>query len=245
VTAGVVVVSGGSRGLGQAIVADLLAADYAVATFSRRDTAFVRECRAADPSASRFLFETVDACHAHAVRAFVARVVAHFGRVDVLINNAGVAVSGVLPLLEADAIHETIALNLEAAVTLAQAGARAMLARGEGGAILNISSIVGARGYRGLSVYSATKAALDGFSRSLARELGSRGIRVNSIAPGFLDTEMSAPLDDRQRRQIIARTPLGRLGNPADVLGTIRFLISPAAAFITGQTITVDGGITC
>ena len=101
------------------------------------------------------------------------------------------------------------------------------------------------RGYSGLSVYSATKGGLEAFTRSLARELGERGIRVNAIAPGYLETDMSSILGEDQRRQIIRRTPLGRLGRVDDVTGSIRFLLSPAAKFITGQTLVIDGGISC
>jgi 3-oxoacyl-[acyl-carrier protein] reductase len=242
---GVALVSGGSRGLGEAIVADLLDAGYAVASFSRHESPFVRDRRRADPAGDRFLFDIVDGRDVAAVRAFVGRVMSRFGRVDVLINNAAAAAEGTLPLLHADVVHDMIALNLEGAIALTQACVRAMLVGNRGGIIVNVSSIVGSRGYRGLSVYSATKAALDGLSRSLARELGPRQIRVNSIAPGFLDTDMSAPLDDAERHQIVRRTPLGRLGRTQDVLGVVRFLLSPAGAFITGQTLIVDGGITC
>ena len=113
------------------------------------------------------------------------------------------------------------------------------------GRIINISSIVGLSGYRGLSVYSATKAGLDGFTRSLARELGARNITVNSVAPGYLTTEMTEELDSRQTRQIVGRTPLGRLGSPEDVAKVVAFIASDNASFITGQVIVVDGGISC
>jgi len=113
------------------------------------------------------------------------------------------------------------------------------------GRIINISSIVGLSGYRGLSVYSATKAALDGFSRALARELGSRNITVNSVAPGYLTTEMTEELGEKQRKQIVGRTPMGRMGSSDDVAGAVHFLASDEAGFVTGQVLVVDGGISC
>jgi 3-oxoacyl-[acyl-carrier protein] reductase len=120
---------------------------------------------------------------------------------------------------------------------------RRMLARQQG-SIVNISSIVGLSGYRGLSVYSATKAALDGLTRAMARELGSRGISVNSVAPGYLRTEMSHGLDEAQLDQIVRRTPAGRLGEPEDIARVVQFLTDPRNTYLTGQVIVVDGGLT-
>jgi 3-oxoacyl-[acyl-carrier protein] reductase len=240
----VVFLSGGSRGLGRAMIEDLLAAGHRVATFSRTTTDFVREQQRADPDGKRFFYANVDGTDFDATRAFVREAAQRFGGLDVLINNAGVASEGVLPLMRHEDIHRVLALNLESAIVLAQACSRLMLTR-ERGIILNISSIIGSRGYSGLSVYSATKAGMDGLTRSLARELGPRGIRVNSIAPGYLETEMSSTLGDAQHQQIVRRTPLGRLGRVEDVTGLVRFLISDASSFITGQTFIVDGGITC
>lgn len=239
----VALVSGGSRGLGRALVEALLAAGYRIATFSRGETEFLRDLRRG-PLAERVWWRALDATDFDGLRTFTKDTVARFGRLDALVNNAGVAVEGVLPLMRSEDIHRVLAVNLEAAIVLAQACSRAMLAR-EAGVILNISSIIGTRGYSGLAAYSATKAGLDGLTRSLARELGPRGIRVNSVAPGYLETEMSTALDAGQRQQIVRRTPLGRLGTVDDVVGLVRFLLSPEAAFITGQTLVVDGGITC
>jgi 3-oxoacyl-[acyl-carrier protein] reductase len=137
-----------------------------------------------------------------------------------------------------------IDLNLKGTFYITRMVSRPMLSLGWG-RIINISSIVGLSGYRGLSVYGASKAGLDGFTRALARELGPRNITVNSVAPGFLSTEMNEELDERQTRQIVNRTPMGRLGNTRDVAELVGFLASPAADFITGQVIPVDGGITC
>ena len=135
-------------------------------------------------------------------------------------------------------------LNIKGTVYVTRAASRVMLTR-RTGSIVNISSVVGLSGYRGLSVYGATKAALDGFTRALARELGSRGITVNSVAPGYLRTEMSHGLDLDQLGQIARRTPLGRLGEPSDVARAVLFLTDPGNCFVTGQVLVVDGGLTC
>ena len=142
-------------------------------------------------------------------------------------------------------VRRVLAVNLEGAIHLTRACTRAMLRRRAGGAVLNVSSIVASRGAAGLAVYSASKGGLESFTRALARELGPVDIRVNAIAPGYLETDMTTDLSASQRAQVLRRTPLGRLGTPADVLGVARFLLSPAAQFITGQVLTVDGGLTC
>ncbi len=240
----VIIVSGGSKGLGQGIVLDLLANGHQVATFSRSETSFIRGLVDQDPDEKNFLFRQIDATDDKMVRSFVTLVAQRFNRIDVLVNNAGVAVSEVLPLMQTSDIHNVLDLNLSAAIKLAQHCSRSMLIAGDG-IIINISSIIGSRGYSGLSVYSATKAGMDGFTRALARELGPRGIRVNSIAPGYIDTDMSSTLSLEQKGQIIRRTPLGRLAKVEDITGVVEFLLSPAAAFITGQVITIDGGLTC
>jgi len=240
----VVLVSGGSRGLGQGLVEGLLASGHKVATFSRSSTDFVKQQLEKDSQGERFVWKAIDGTDLPAADAFAREVAERFGGLDVLVNNAGVAVEGVLPLARPEDIHQVLALNLEAAISLARTCTRLMLPK-ERGLIVNITSVVGLRGTSGLSVYSATKAGLDGFTRSLARELGPKGIRVNAIAPGYLETEMSKELGEQQQRQIVRRTPLGRLGRIEDVVELLRFLISPQASFITGQTLVVDGGLTC
>lgn len=240
----VILISGGSRGLGRALVADLLERGHVVATFSRSSSPFIQDQQQRDPQSRAFIWEAMDGADHERVKTFVTSVARRYGRIDVLINNAATALEGILTLTRASDIHRTVALNLEGAIYLAQAGAKVMLQQ-QGGNIVNVTSIVGLRGHTGLSVYSATKAALDGFTRSLAKELGPKGIRVNAVAPGYLDTEMSAALTAEQRARIVRRTPLGRLGAVQDVVGVVRFLISPEARFITGQTLVVDGGLTC
>lgn len=238
----IVLISGGSRGLGAAFVQYFLDKGDCVATFSRNKTSLVDRWRKDFPNS--FHFNEVSLTDTGACNNFVKEVQALFGDINILINNAGITKTSLLALFDDDDIDNIIDLNLKGTLRLTRIVSRPMLSLGEG-RIINISSIVGLSGYRGLSVYSATKSALDGFTRSLARELGARNITVNSVAPGYLTTEMTEELDTRQAQQIVNRTPMGRLGDPEDVAEVVGFIASPAAKFITGQVIVVDGGITC
>lgn len=240
----VVIVTGGSRGLGAGLVASFLESGDCVATCARTATPQT-EAWADDPAtADRFLFAPADLASSADAQRFVAAVVERWGRVDVLVNNAGVARDGILGLVPDEDIDAVVDLNIKGTLYISRLVSRRMLARGSGH-IVNISSIVGRSGYRGLAVYSATKAALDGLTRALARELGSRGIVVNGIAPGYLRTEMSHGLDDEQLGQIVRRTPAGRLGEPADIARAVQFLTDPANDYLTGHVLVVDGGLTC
>jgi 3-oxoacyl-[acyl-carrier protein] reductase len=160
-----------------------------------------------------------------------------------LVNNAAIAGEGILATFPNVDSERILSINLISALRLTRLALRVLLAQNRKGRVINISSIVGLRGYTGLAAYSASKAGLDGMTRALAREVGRRGVTVNSVAPGYLTTELSASLREDQRRQIINRTPLGRLGEAADVVPAIRFLLSDGADFVTGQTLVVDGGI--
>lgn len=235
-----VVISGGSRGLGRALVAGLLRAGYRVSTFSRSKTEFIEEC-AADP---RFFFEAADLRDSTTLGPFLKGARERFGTPYGLVNCAGIATVGVLSLLRDEQIDQAIATNLRGTLTLTRLVLRQMRLTASGGSIVNISSVVGLRGYRGMAVYAATKGAIDAMTRSLARELGSWRIRVNSVAPGYLATEMSTALQEDQLAKILRRTPMGRLGVPEDVVGPVKFLLSDESAFVTGQVLVVDGGIT-
>jgi 3-oxoacyl-[acyl-carrier protein] reductase len=236
----VIIVSGGSRGLGQALVQHLLGAGHSVATFSRSSSPFV-DALSRDPQQDRFFFTPLDAADSQQLVKFVRRAHDRFGRLDALVNNAALVHDGVLAMATEDQIQQMLDVNLRGAIVLARECVRVMLCQGSG-SIVNISSIIAQRGYSGLSVYAATKAGLIGLTRSLAREVGPKNIRVNAIAPGYLETDMSRGLDQRQRAQIVRRTPLGRLGTAEDVIPVLDFLLSPASRFITGQVIAVDGG---
>jgi 3-oxoacyl-[acyl-carrier protein] reductase len=240
----VALITGGSRGLGAGLVDAFLEAGYCVETCARTTTDTVKAWEDDPEFKERFHFSTVDVSDAADAERFVKEAATRWGSLDVLVNNAGVAREGVIGLFGDDALDQVVDLNLKGTVYVTRAASRVMLAR-RAGAIVNISSVVGLSGYRGLSVYGATKAALDGLTRALARELGSRGITVNSVAPGYLRTEMSHGLDGDQLNQISRRTPLGRLGEPEDVARVVLFLTDPANTFITGHVLVVDGGLTC
>jgi 3-oxoacyl-[acyl-carrier protein] reductase len=237
-----VLLSGGSRGLGLAIVKHLLKEGYQVATFSRSVTEEFERLREA--YRDKLLYYYGDMAKRDTIDEVVKKIEKDIGPIEVLINNAGIASDGVLATMPPEQIEELISINLTGTLLLTRLVVRRMIVRCRGN-VLNISSIIGLRGYAGLAAYSATKAGLDGMTRALARELGPRNIRVNAIAPGYLETDMTGKLDETQRDQIIRRTPMGRLGLPEDVVGAVSFLLSPASSFITGQTIVVDGGITC
>lgn len=240
----VVVISGGSRGLGAGIAGKCLDRGYAVATFSRSPTPFISERRERDPTGECFYWAEVDGRDAVALGRFASAVGDRYGAIDALVCNAAIGRFGSFPVMNIRDIDDSLAINLRGNILLTRLCAPAMVLRGAG-AIVNISSVNAVRGNAGVAVYSATKAALDGFTRALARELGPRNIRVNSLAPGYFESDMVAALSEKQRRAIVRNTPLGRLGTIEDIAEAVLFLLSPAAAFITGQTIVIDGGLTC
>jgi 3-oxoacyl-[acyl-carrier protein] reductase len=242
-----VIVTGGSRGLGAAMVEGLLADGYRVSTCSRSESELIDRLRNHDEYRERFFFCPCAVGEGDEVERFVAAAMSAAGDAGVygLINNAGIARAGVLvsfPNVESERI---LTVNLLGAIQAARAVSKHLVQAGRGGRIINISSIIGTRGYNGMAAYSASKAGMDGLTRALARELGRRAITVNSVAPGYVKTEMSSTLSAAQIAQIVHRTPLGRLASEADVLHLVRFLLSEGAGMITGQTILVDGGVSC
>ncbi len=239
----VIIVSGGSKGLGAALVESLLNSGYIVAAFSRSKSAFIEEC-SAKYGKKKFYWDSVDVGDSTEIRSFVKNMAGKYGHIDGLVNNAGIHIEGIL-ITHSDAeIDNLLNINMKGAISLTQACLKYMLVQSKG-SIIMISSVIGTRGFKGLSVYGATKAALDGFTKGLAREYGRYGIRVNAIAPGYLKTDMTDSLGNAKINQILRRTPLKRLGEVTDIVGIVNFLFSKNAAFITGQTIVVDGGLTC
>lgn len=237
----VALVSGGSKGLGLGICKMLLAEGYHVATFSRASTPELEQLLAR--AEGRMVWDAVDICDEEGVARFVHATRDKLGRVGFLVNSAGMANEGLLTMMKSADIARMVQVNLIGAINLSQACVKQMMVGG-GGVIVNVSSVVGVRGFKGVGAYSATKAALDGLTRSLAKELGPVGIRVNAIAPGFMETEMTAELTEQQKARLVRQTPLARLGTVSDVAAVVKFLLSDASAFVTGQTIVVDGGLT-
>ncbi len=234
-------ISGGSRGLGLAIVESLLARGDRVATFSRSGSPALSALAAAHPD--QLHIDQLDAADSPAIQAFVNRVAARFGRIDHCIANAAIAHEGVLATMRDDQIDSMLDVNVKGSIVFVRECVRQMLITKDGDrSVTLISSVVAANGSPGLSVYAATKAALEGFGVSLARELGPRGVRVNSLAPGFLETELSASLGEGHRERIARRLALGRLGVAADVAGAVAMFSSATAGFVTAQVVGIDGG---
>jgi 3-oxoacyl-[acyl-carrier protein] reductase len=240
----VALITGASRGIGRAIAVDLAVHGYAVALFGRDEAALAETAAAVTAEAgkeARTSLHFVDVSDGPAVDAAVGAVLGEFGRIDVAVANAGQSQDGLILRLKASDLDRLIDVNLKSAFYLCSAVAKPMLKQ-RGGAIVLVSSIVGIAGNPGQSVYAATKAGLLGLTRSLAKELGSRNVRVNAVAPGLIETAMTADLPEAARKGFLDGIALGRPGTPGDVAGVVTFLASDAARYVTGQTIVVDGG---
>jgi len=228
-------VTGTTGALGGAIARDLLLRNYRVVGVSRgrHDKSLLE--------AEGFFAKPFDLTEISAIPKMLGEVTSDFGPLYGLVNNAALGADSVLATMHARDIQQVIGLNLNAPIELSKHAVRGMLVSRQG-RIINITSVVAQTGYKGLSVYASTKAGLEGFSRSLAREVGKRGITVNNVAPGFMPTEMTSGLGESQMNQIIRRTPIGRLVTPSEVAAGVSFLLSDLASGITGVTLTVDGG---
>ena len=236
-----VLVSGGSRGLGLAIASRLAALGYRVLTVARSETAELRAAMAQRPQ--ELLFRACDLTDIAAIGAMVAEVRRQMGPLYGLVNNAGLGTGGLLSMMRDADVESLVRLNTLAPIILTKYVLRSMMAA-RAGRIVNITSIVATNGFKAMSAYSATKASLEGFTRSLAREVGPLGITVNAVAPGFVDTAMTQELGDTAREQIAHRSALRRMAEPADIASAVEYLLSDAARNITGATLTVDAGNT-
>jgi 3-oxoacyl-[acyl-carrier protein] reductase len=236
-----VIVTGGSRGLGLGIAKTLCTAGYRVIAAARTQTQAL--AAAIDEAPDRLHFISCDLADTAEIPSFVSSLRKEFGPIYGLVNNAGLGTSGVLATMPDAEIQGLVVLNTLSVIMVTKYVVRSMMAQ-RGGRVVSIASIVGSTGYSGLSAYSATKASLLGFTRSLAREVGGLGITVNAVAPGFIDTEMTHSLDTAQRARIARRSALRRLAEIADVANAVEFLISEKASNITGTVLTVDAGNT-
>jgi 3-oxoacyl-[acyl-carrier protein] reductase len=227
-------VTGGSRGIGRAIASELATAGAKVVIGYR--------------SAGDEAEEVAGEIGGRAVQADVSnpddakRLVDEAGEVEILVNNAGVTRDGLLARMSDDDWQTVLGTNLGGTFNTCRAVTRGMMKR-RAGAIVNVSSVVGLHGNPGQTNYSASKAGIIGFTKALARELGSRGVRANVVAPGYISTRLTNELPEELKGAMLANTPLGRFGDPEDVAGAVRFLCSDAAAFVTGEVLLVDGGL--
>ena len=239
----VALVTGASRGIGRAVAVDLVRGGADVALFGRDAEALdasAAACLEVRPGAliRPYIVDVAD--EAANMRA-VAQVVADLGRLDIAVANAGQAVDGLMLRFKSSELERLLSANLKSAFYLSAAAVRPMV-KARSGAIVFVSSIVGLAGSAGQTAYSATKAGLLGLTKSLAKEIGSRNVRVNAVAPGLIETSMTAQMPEAARVQYLRQIALGRPGTPDDVAGVVSFLCSDAARYVTGQTIVVDGG---
>ena len=227
-------VTGGSRGIGRAIAVELARAGAQVVVGYNSGAAEAEEV-AAEIGGRALQADVASAADA-------ARLVEEAGDLDILVNNAGVTRDGLLARMPDEEWREVIETNLSSVFYTCRAVTRPMMKK-RAGAIVNLSSIVGLHGNFGQTNYGAAKAGIIGFTKSLARELGSRNVRANVVAPGYVKTRLTDVLPDAAKEAMLANTPLGRLGEPSDVAGAVRFLCSDEASFITGEVLLVDGGL--
>ena len=238
----VALITGASRGIGQAIALQLGGAGATVvgtATSDNGAQAISDYLRAASISGSGMKLNVTQAAE---VETVIAAINSAHGDIGILVNNAGITRDNLLMRMKDDEWDEIIATNLSSVFRLSRAVLRGMT-KARTGRIISIASVVGAMGNAGQTNYSAAKAGIMGFTKSLAREVGSRNITVNCVAPGFIDTDMTRALSDSQRQGLLAHIPLGRLGNVADIASAVGFLASPAADYISGTTLHVNGGM--
>jgi 3-oxoacyl-[acyl-carrier protein] reductase len=239
----IAVVTGAARGIGKAIVLELAAAGATVVIndIGNLDKAeeTVREIAAAG---GRAMVVQADISQAAEVDRLVNTVIQEYGKIDILVNNAGIARDNLLMRMKEADWDTVMNINLKSVFLCTKAVSRGMLKQ-RSGAIVNIASVVGIMGNAGQANYAAAKAGIIGFTKSMAKELASRGIRVNAVAPGYIATDMTAKLPEEVKTEFIKGIPLGRIGSAEDVAKAVLFLVSPAASYMTGQTLSVDGGM--
>jgi 3-oxoacyl-[acyl-carrier protein] reductase len=240
----VVLVTGGSRGIGRACALAFAKAGAAVVVinYAGNEAAAQESVKLVQEAGAKSEAVKFDVADSAACAAAVDAIVKTHGRLDVLVNNAGVAVDGLVMRVKDEDWDKQLDTNLKGAFALIRAASRPMMKQ-RGGAIINLTSIVGESGNAGQAAYSASKAGLIGLTKSVAKELASRNIRVNAVSPGFIGTDMTAGINDEMRKKMVEGIPLARLGTPEEVANAVVFLASDAAAYITGEVLKVNGGM--
>ncbi len=240
----VALVTGGGRGIGKAIVLALADAGAAVAFTYKSSAAAAEEIVGALRAAGRksTAYQSDAALHGDAVRV-VDSVIKEFGRLDILVNNAGITKDGLLMRMGEEDWDRVIANNLKSVYNFTKAACRQMMGQ-RAGKMINITSVVGITGNAGQANYAASKAGIIGFTKSIAKELGSRNIQVNAVAPGFVETDMTSALNPEQKKSLADLIPLKRTARPEEIAAVVKFLASADADYVTGQVIAVDGGMT-
>jgi 3-oxoacyl-[acyl-carrier protein] reductase len=238
----VAVVTGAGRGIGRAIALQLAGEEARVVCWDVAGDLAAETARLVSGSGSEGVAYTVDVTDPQGVTAAAEAVVKRFSRMDILINNAGITRDNLLIRMTPEQWDQVLAVNLKGAFLCTRAFARQMMKQ-RSGRIVNIASVVGLMGNAGQANYSASKAGLIGLTKSVARELSSRSITVNALAPGFIETDMTRELNEQNKDAFLQAIPLGRYGQPEDIAGVVSFLVSKDAGYITGQVINVDGGM--
>jgi 3-oxoacyl-[acyl-carrier protein] reductase len=241
-TAKVALVTGASRGIGRAIAEELATGGFTVIGTATSDAGAESISSYLESIGNAGCGMTLNVADQASVSEVLKAIVERFGAPQVLVNNAGITRDNLLMRMKNEEWQDVIDTNLSALYRVSKACLRGMT-KARWGRIVNITSVVGSMGNIGQSNYAATKAGAEGFSRALARELGSRSVTVNCVAPGFIDTDMTRELSDEQRDLMLGQIPLGRLGAPAEIAALVAFLCSDAAAYITGETVHINGGM--
>jgi len=238
----IALVTGASQGIGRACALQLARAGATVALAARNAGKLAEVAAEIEAAGGQAAAYPLDVASEESIKAGAKAVIERFGKVEILVNNAGITRDGLMMTMKRADWDDVLGTNLTGAFLLTQALIRPMI-KNRWGRIINISSVVGRTGQGGQVNYSASKAGLIGMTRSLAREVGSRGITANAVAPGYIETPMTAMLDEKQRAAMMASIPLGRVGTDADIAQAVAFLASDAAAYITGHVLDVNGGM--